>query len=214
MSKKVIFFDLDGTLTDSGNGIINCATLALEHFGIPVPDRKAMGVFVGPPLRETFLSHGIREENVEEAITIFRARYKTVGKFENFPYPGIPEMLQELKRAGYPLYVATSKPEALAVEILEHFNLAAYFEMICGASFDRSRDSKEAVIAYLLEQTGGVGSAIMVGDTAFDVIGASAHKIPTIGVSWGYGNVEDMVKAGAAAIVHTPQELLTYILQS
>lgn len=213
MEKKAIFFDLDGTLTDSGEGIINCATLALEHFGIPVPDRKAMGVFVGPPLRDMFLKHGVREENVEEAMAVFRTRYKSVGKFENFPYPGIPEMLEALKEKGYPLYVATSKPEVLAVEILEHFGLAPYFQVICGATFDKSRDSKEAVIAYLLEQTGGVGSAIMVGDTAFDVIGANAHHIPTIGVSWGYGEVQDMVKAGAAVIVDTPRELLSYILE-
>ena len=99
------------------------------------------------------------------------------------------------------------------MEILEHFGLAPYFQVICGATFDKSRDSKEAVIAYLLEQTGGVGSAIMVGDTAFDVIGANAHHIPTIGVSWGYGEVQDMVKAGAAVIVDTPRELLSYILE-
>lgn len=207
MSKKAILFDLDGTLTDSGEGIINSATLALNHFGIPVPDRQAMRVFVGPPLRDTFLKFGIREEDIEEAIQVFRSRYTTIGKFENFPYPGIPELLRSLKEAGHSLYVATSKPEVMAVEIMEKFELSAYFDLICGALLDQSRDSKAAVIAYLLEQIGGVERAVMVGDTAFDVIGAAAHGIPTIGVSWGYGKVEDMEKAGAAAIANSPQEL-------
>ena len=207
MSKKAILFDLDGTLTDSGEGIINSATLALNHFGIPVPDRQAMRVFVGPPLRDTFLKFGIREEDIEEAIQVFRSRYTTIGKFENFPYPGIPELLRSLKEAGHSLYVATSKPEVMAVEIMEKFELSAYFDLICGALLDQSRDSKAVVIAYLLEQIGGVEQAVMVGDTAFDVIGAAAHGIPTIGVSWGYGKVEDMEKAGAAAIANSPREL-------
>ena len=207
MNKKAILFDLDGTLTDSGEGIINCAVLALNHFGLPVPDNQTMCVFVGPPLRDTFVKFGVREEDVAEAIAVFRSRYTTIGKFENFPYPGIPELLGKLKEAGHALYVATSKPEVMAVEILEKFQLSQYFDLICGALLDESRDSKAAVIAYLLEQTGDVEHAVMVGDTAFDVIGAAAHNIPTIGVAWGYGNVEDMKKAGAAAIAETTDQL-------
>ena len=205
--KKVILFDLDGTLTDSGEGIINCATLALEHFGLPVPSREEMGVFVGPPLDQTFIKFGVPAGKAQEAIEVFRSRYRTVGKFENFPYPGIRETLQTLKEQGHRLFVATSKPEVLANEVLEHFDLARYFEIICGASLDRSRSEKAAVIAYLLEQVGGAGNTIMVGDTAFDVIGAAAHGIPAIGVAWGYGKVQDMVDAGAAAIAHSMEEL-------
>ena len=205
---KTILFDLDGTLTDSGEGIINCAILALEHFGLPIPDREALRVFVGPPLHETFIKFGVPADKADEAVAVYRSRYVPIGMFENAPYPGIRELLDALKKQGHKLYVATSKPEWMAQEILKKFQLDSYFDLICGATMDTSRTEKSQVIAYLLEQTGDVSHAIMVGDTKYDVIGASAHSIPTIGVSWGYGTVEDMQSAGAAAIAHTTQELL------
>lgn len=206
--EKAILFDLDGTLTDSGEGIINCAILALEHFGLPVPSREEMRVFVGPPLHETFLKHGVPADKVQEAIDVYRSRYIPVGAYENTPYPGIRELLQQLKAAGHKLYVATSKPEATSIKILEHFDLAKYFDMICGATMDISRSSKEAVIGYLLEQNGRADNMVMVGDTKFDILGAREHGIPAIGVSWGYGKVEDMVSAGAAGIAYSMEELL------
>lgn len=206
--QKTILFDLDGTLTDSGEGIINCAILALEHFGLPVPSREAMRVFVGPPLHESFIKHGVPADKAEEAVAVYRSRYIPVGKFENTPYPGIRELLEHLKSEGHKLYVATSKPEQMSVDILEHFDLAKYFDMICGATMDTSRTNKEAVIAYLLEQNGRADNMVMVGDTKFDVIGAKAHGIPTIGVSWGYGEVADMLEAGAVGIADTAEDLL------
>ena len=210
--KNTILFDLDGTLTDSGEGIINCAILALEHFGLPIPSREAMRVFVGPPLHESFINHGVPADQAEEAIRIYRSRYIPIGKFENVPYPGIREMLETLQAAGHKLFVATSKPEKMSSEILEHFDLAKYFDQICGATMDASRSSKEAVIEYLLHQNGRADNMIMVGDTKFDVIGAKSHGIPTIGVSWGYGEVSDMEAAGAIKIVNTAQELLDALL--
>ena len=208
---KTIIFDLDGTLTDSGEGILNCVELALRHFNLPIPDRQALRVFVGPPLHETFLKFGVAEENVEEAVAVFRSRYTTVGKFENTPYPGVHTMLCTLKDQGYTLLIATSKPENMAVEILEKFELAQYFDRICGATLDRSRISKEDVIEYLLKRNGTAENMIIVGDTAFDVLGAAAHGIPTIGVSWGYGSVEEMQNAGAVAIADSMEELLSYL---
>lgn len=205
--KKAILFDLDGTLTDSGEGIINCAKLALEHYGLPIPSEAELRTFVGPPLHESFVRFGVPEEEADNAIKIYRSRYIPIGKFENHPYDGIYHVLEQLKELGHTLYVATSKPETMSVEILEHFGMAKYFDIIAGASFDRSRSSKEDVIAYLLEQCGDYEEKIMVGDTAFDVIGAKAHGIPTVGVSWGYGKVEDMEKAGAISIAHTMEEL-------
>ena len=207
MTKKAILFDLDGTLTDSGEGIINCAALALEHFGLKVPSRQEMRVFVGPPLDQTFMKFGVPADKTDEAIAVYRSRYAPIGIFENFPYPGIPELLAKLQAQGHRLFVATSKPEEMAVTVLEHFSLAHYFEMICGATFDRTRLKKEDVIAYLLQQAGEADSVVMVGDTTFDVVGAAHHGIPTIGVAWGYGEVADMEKAGAAAIAHTAEEL-------
>ena len=207
MTSKSIFFDLDGTLTDSGEGIFNCAELALRHFGLPIPARQEMRVFVGPPLRETFAKFGVPESGIETALEVYRSRYNTIGLFENTPYPGIRELLEQLKADGHRLYVATSKPESMAIRILEKFDLAKYFDIICGATFDKSRDSKEAVIAYLLEQTGDSRLAIMVGDTAYDVNGAKFHGIPTIGVAWGYGKVDDMIAAGAAEIAQNMDDL-------
>ncbi len=209
--EKAILFDLDGTLTDSGEGIINCAVYALERFGLPIPPRDEMRVFVGPPLADTFQKFGVRADQAEEAIRVFRERYLPIGKFENVPYPGIRELLETLKAKGHKLYVATSKPEATSVEILEHFDLAKYFDRICGDSMDLSRSSKEAVIAYLLGEIGRADSITMVGDTKFDIIGANAHGIPAIGVSWGYGEVADMEAAGAKAIAHNMDELLALL---
>ena len=211
MKQKAVFFDLDGTLTDSGEGIINCATLALRHFGLPVPSREEMGVFVGPPLDKTFLEFGVPENRVQEAIDVFRSRYLVVGKFENAPYPGIDALLNTLKKQGHRLFVATSKPETTAIEILEKFQLAHYFEVICGATLDGTRSHKAEVIAYLLNQVELPEEILMVGDTEFDVLGATAHKIATIGVAWGYGKVSAMEQAGAIAIAHTMQQLLDCI---
>ncbi len=211
MTPKAILFDLDGTLTDSGEGIINCATLALEHFGLPVPSREEMGVFVGPPLDQTFIRFGVPEDRTQEAIDVFRSRYLVVGKYENSPYPGIRELLECLTKQRHRLFVATSKPEPTAVDILHKFELAGFFERICGASFDHARVHKADVIAYLLDMIGAQENILMVGDTEFDVLGAAAHGIPTIGVSWGYGKAESMEQAGAIAIAHTMDELLAHI---
>ena len=211
MFAKAVLFDLDGTLTDSGEGIINCAVFAMERLGIPVPPREELGVFVGPPLWDTFRQFGVPADRVDEAVEIFRSRYVPIGKFENTPYPGIRETLEALRAQGRKLYVATSKPEVTAREILEHFDLSRYFTEICGATVDKTRSSKEDVIAYLLSLDACRENSVMVGDTAFDVIGAAAHGIPTIGAAWGYGKTEDMVSAGAAAIARSPEDLLRII---
>ena len=213
MKQKAILFDLDGTLTDSGEGIINCAVMTLEHFGLPVPSREEMRVFVGPPLSEIFQKFGVPADKIDEAITVYRSRYVPIGKYENTPYPGIRELLEALISHGHKLYVATSKPESMSIDILEHFDLAKYFTRICGAAMDKSRNSKEAVIAYLLKECGEDADMIMVGDTTFDIIGSKAHGIPCIGVSWGYGEVKDMIEAGAVAIAHSTEALLNLLNQ-
>ena len=207
MGGKLILFDLDGTLTDSGEGVTKSVKLALDHFGIPAESLDDLRYFVGPPLRDSFLKAGVPEDRIEEAIAVYRSRYTTVGKFENIPYPGIPQLLSQLKDCGYQLCVATSKPETMSVEILDKFGLSCYFDEIRGATLDKSRDSKSAVIEYLLQKTGSSDNAIMVGDTAFDVVGAAEHGIPTIGVSWGYGSVGEMTASGAVAIANNTDEL-------
>ena len=211
---KQILFDLDGTLTDSGEGIIHCAQETLDHYGLPIPTKEALRVIVGPPLRQSFVRFGISPEDTEEAVEVYRKHYVHHGQYENFPYPGIEALLRQLKEDGHQLYVATSKPEAMSIEILNHFGLAKYFDIICGSTRDQSRDTKAKVIAHLLSQiTALSGQMIMIGDTVYDVEGANALNIPCIGVSWGYGVAEDMKAAGAIAIADTTQQLYQMILQ-
>jgi len=205
--QKSILFDLDGTLTDSGEGIMKSAVYALSHYGIEAPPEAQLRTVVGPPLTESFARFGVPHDKLSEAIEIYRSRYIPIGRFENHPYPGIRELLEQLQRDGHKLYVATSKPEWMAIEILEHFDLAKYFDRICGAATDLSRNSKEAVIAHLLSQCDTADNAVMVGDTAYDVVGAGVHNIPCIGVSWGYGTVADMEQAGAVSIARTVSQL-------
>lgn len=203
-----IFFDLDGTLTDSGPGIIRCARETFGHYGIPIPDDAAMRTMVGPPLRQSFRRFGVPEDQVEAAIVHYRRLYTDDGgMFENIPYPGIEALLDRLQKDGHRLSVATSKPEHMAVAILEHFHLAHFFEHICGSLQDGIRDSKSAVLSYLLEKIGSAGDAIMVGDTVYDVVGAAALGIPTIAVSWGYGDCQQMLDSGAVGIAETTDGL-------
>ena len=209
--KKTILFDLDGTLTDSGEGIMNCAKLALDTFHVPIPPLSTLRTIVGPPLDVSFRRLGMPEEVIDQAITVFRGRYSDIGKYENIPYPGIEDTLKKLKAQGHTLLVATSKPEVMALDIMDHFGLAPYFAKICGASLDRSRASKEAVIAYLIQEYGRDHNMVMVGDTEYDVIGAKAHGIPTIGVCWGYGDPAALVSSGAVALAHSMQELIELI---
>lgn len=210
---KSVLFDLDGTLTDSSEGITKCAQLALTHFGMPQYTTEQLKVFIGPPLQDTFPKFGVPEDKVEEAISVFRSRYNTVGKFENRPFDGIEDMLKKLKSDGYHLFVATSKPERTAIEIMKHFQIDHYFDLICGASFDHSRETKSQVIAYLLEQV-DAHKSVMIGDTVYDVKGANHFEIPTIGVSWGFGKNEDLIKEGAIMIAHSPDELYRDIKRS
>ena len=152
--------------------------------------------------------YGFTDKDLEEE---FRGWQSYVRTHVPLPYPGIRELLEALKAQGHRLYVATSKPEVTAIEVLEYFDLAKYFDGICGASLDQSRTSKSDVIAFLLDKFGTAATPIMVGDTAFDVIGAAAHGIPTIGVSWGYGTIDDLKNAGAFAIADTPEMLLNLL---
>ena len=203
---KQILFDLDGTLTDSGEGILHCAELTLEHYGLPVPPRREMRSIVGPPLKDSFRRYGIPENELDNAVVFYRKHYLEFGQFENFLYPGIREVLERLQAEGHKLYGATSKPETMAKNILLHFDLAQYFTLICGAASDGLRNTKEAVIEYLLAQLPDRKALVMVGETIYEVKGAAYHGIPCIAVSWGYGVVEDMETAGAT-IASSMEEL-------
>ena len=210
---KYLFFDLDGTLTDSAEGIINCMKYALTAMGRNIPDD--MNRFLGPPLYESFDKFcGMNEEEVLEAVRIFRERYSTVGLFENRVYDGIPEMLERLRLGGKQLYVATSKPEVYAKRILDKFGLSHYFHVIGGADINGTRNNKWEVIEYVLENAGITyrNGVLMIGDRRQDVLGAHKTGLKCLGTLWGYGPIEELTEAGADFIAHTPQEAADMLL--
>lgn len=210
MEKQYILFDLDGTLTDSMEGITKSVQYALNKMGIAVEDYHDLDFFVGPPLRDTFRDYYfMSEEEVEEAVRLYREYYTPKGIFENSVYEGIPELLEHLVEAGKTLYVATSKPTDFAEMILEHFELDQYFDFVAGSTMEEGRTKKSDVIAYLLDECQLVDTSelIMVGDRSHDVLGARELDIPTIGVLYGYGTKKELKDAGADYIVKNVEEL-------
>lgn len=206
----ILLFDLDGTIVDSSLGITNSAIYALEKFGIRVEDRRELYRFIGPPLVESFSKfYGFSEQDARRAVEYYRERYRESGIFENEVYEGIPELLATLRADGKRIVLATSKPETFARRILEHVALDSYFDVIAGATLDRTRDTKESVIRYALGQLmhGGEGSAVMIGDRLHDVEGARAVGIDSIGVLFGFGSREELEAAGATYIAATVGEI-------
>lgn len=209
-----VLFDLDGTLTDSAEGVINSVLYALKKKGIEEQDRDKLYAFVGPPLADSFMKHyGMSEEEAQEMIYVYREYYEPKGWAENSVYEGMQEVLSELCARGKHLLVATSKPEKFAKKILEHFDLAQYFELICGASMDEKISRKDQVIACVIEKIGAehLKEMVMVGDRKYDVIGARQNGLPCIGVLYGYGDRKELEAAGAAAICPTVRELPEYL---
>ena len=206
---QTIFFDLDGTLTDSGPGITRSVAYALNKWNIKVGDYSVLNTFVGPPLAESFAKYyNFTPEQCQKSIEYYREYYVEKGMFENSVYPGIRELAAYLKDAGRKLVVATSKPEAFAVQIMEHFGLAQYFDRIAGASMDENRVEKADVLRYAIEAGSYDRSgAVMVGDRENDVRGARENGLPCIGVLYGYGSREELTEAGAARIAATVEEL-------
>ena len=215
---QVVLFDLDGTLTDSGPGILNCLEYALDAQGIPYPDRETMRTYLGPPLAVTFRDQfGMTDSQITAAIEKYRERYHDIGLFENSVYPGIPELLGQLQASNVRMVTATSKPEYSATRILQHFELDQYFEFIGAAALDGSRDSKSLVIGHTLQSTGihpDSLSMIMIGDRHHDVHGAKEHGIDTIGVLWGYGDAAELESAGVVGLAADPSALGTLLLNS
>ena len=205
---KNYFFDLDGTLTASADGIINSVIYSLKTFGIEETDRVALRAFVGPPLKDSFMErYGFSPEEAEEALLRFRERFTSIGIFENSLYRGIPEVLSVIRGRGD--RVATSRPEVFAKRILDHFDLPPYFDYICGANLDESnRVEKDAVLQYALEESGAVPEdSYMIGDRKYDVEAGRKLGFSTVGVLYGYGSREELEKAGADVICETVEEL-------
>jgi len=211
---KYVLFDLDGTLTDPGIGITNSVMYALKKYNIEVKDRSELYKFIGPPLLDSFMKYyGFSKEESEQAIVYYREYFSVKGLYENEVYEGIHELLTELKARKKKLILATSKPEEFAVKILKHFQLYEYFDVAAGASMDSSRSKKADVIAYALErsQVTDLSEAIMVGDREQDVSGAKQVGLKSIGVLFGYGDYEELSKAGADYIAANVQDILKFI---
>lgn len=210
-----ILFDLDGTLIDSGPGIMRAMTYALDKMGKQVDNPDDLHACIGPPLSESFKKlFNIEESQIKQAIDYYRECYRGGAIFEATLYPGIVEMLKQIKEMDYKIVMATSKPEHFAKMIAEKMGFEQYFDFIGGSTFQETRTSKREVIEYVLEQMGNppIERVVMVGDRKYDVIGAAECGIETIGVLYGgYGTREEMLEANAKYVAETPEEILNYI---
>jgi len=214
MNFDYIFFDLDGTLTDSQEGILNSFRTVFKYYGLEVPSYETLCTFIGPPLIDTMKSSfGFTLEQAKESVDVFQAYYKKQGYAENRVFDGIPELLAELKKAGKKLVVATSKPEVTAKMIIKHFDLEKYFEAVCGSCEDESRSSKAEVILYAMETCSitNPSKILMIGDRKFDVIGAHSTGLKCAGVLFGYGTEQELTAAGADYIAKTPADVLKFV---
>lgn len=216
MSFKYILLDLDGTLTDPAIGITNSIMYALEKFGIRVNDRSELYSFIGPPLQESFMRFfGFSEADAVRAVEYYREYYRDKGIFENLVYDGVEDLLQLLKEKGRTVILATSKPELFARQILEHFDLAEYFDFVAGSELDGRRVHKDEVVRYALDacKISDLAKAIMIGDREYDIIGARKIGIKSLGVLYGYGDRKELEVAGADYILDTVAELKDFLLK-
>lgn len=207
---STILFDLDGTLTDSSQGIINAIVYALKKMGVNDYDMSLLKKFLGPPLHESFekFFHFDKKESLQ-AVEYYREYFSTKGLFENKAYCGITDLLKTLKENGKTLIVATSKPQPFTDRIMEHFDLEKYFDFIAGSNMDTTRSKKAEVIEYAITECNikDKSKAVMVGDRAEDMIGAQTVGIDSIGVEYGYGTFDELKNAGATYIAKTVEEL-------
>lgn len=209
---RTAFFDLDGTLTESGIGITRSVAYALKKHGITETDQAKLDRFVGPPLIDSFMRYyGFTKEQAVQAVADYREYYAVTGIFENRVYDGVVEMLQVLQEHGVRCILATSKPDGYANQILEHFGLAKYFDFVAGATMDEKRTNKSDVIAYALAET-HAENVVMVGDREHDILGGKENGLATIGVLYGYGSRQELETAGADYIAETALDVPKFIL--
>ena len=211
MSWDVVLFDLDGTLTDSGLGVGNGVLYALAQMGFPKPGDAELRKYLGPPLWTSFSDYaGMDETQTIEAVRLYREYYNETGAYENSVYPGIPELLAKLVSDGKRLAVATSKVDYAAVNILQHFSLDHFFDVIAGSDeTGELRGTKALVIEHALAELRMCDgtSIVMIGDREHDILGAKEHGLPGIGVLYGYGDLAELESAGAVAIVSDVADL-------
>jgi len=211
---KQILFDLDGTLTDSAEGVTRSVQHALKQYDIDAT-LEELKAFIGPPLHQSFIEvYGFSEQEAYRAVEYYRDYYRDVGIFENKVYPRIPELLKNLYNNRKQIYLATSKPTVFAEQILRYFKLDHFFTTIAGSNLDGTRVEKKEVIAHVFEENGGLNAkeTIMVGDRKHDIIGARAWNLDSIGVTYGYGSLEELQEAGSTMIAESVPELQELLL--
>lgn len=207
---KVIIFDLDGTLSNSKEGITKSVQYALSKLGITEENLDKLEHFIGPPLRDEMMNtYGISAEEAEEGVAYYRERYIPTGIYETEIYEGIEEMLKELKNAGKYIAMATSKPQQMAEEVLKYLKVDRYFDKVMGAELKGSRQSKQAVLEALFEEmpVKDKSKCIMIGDTCYDIDGANAVGIDSAGVAYGYGDTKEMLEHGAVTVFEKAEDI-------
>lgn len=214
MQPRYAFFDLDGTIVNSAQGILNSLNYATQKMDLPPFTMDDTWQFIGPPLLEVFSKHrGLDTERATEAVACYREYYAREGILACSVYGGVRELLDALTKGGIQCVLATCKPHIFAKQILSHHQLDRYFSFVSGPELNGTRNTKSEVIAHAMEvlHITNANDVIMIGDRADDVIGAKACKIDCIGVLWGFGSSEELVRAGAREILQTPNDILTYI---
>lgn len=210
-----LLFDLDGTLSDPSEGITKCIAYALEHFGIETVDLASLQHWIGPSIKQSLMEiHHFDEAQADLGVEKYRERFTEIGIYENRLFEGVPELLSALKKDGYHLSLATSKPEVYAKRILEHFEIKQYFDFVGGAGLDDSRPTKGHVIQHVIEQTaiGDLSKALMIGDRKYDIIGGQTYQMDTAGVLYGFGDLEELKEAGATFVFKDLASLSSFLL--
>ena len=213
---QYILFDLDGTLTDSSEGITKSVQYALDKMGIHEPELKPLERFIGPPLYDEFRrSYGFDDAEAKQAIDFYRERFGVVGWKENLLYDGIPELLKALTEAGKTLSTASSKPAFFVDKIVKYFNIEQFFTVVSGATLDGSIGTKTQVVQQALERLNvqDRSQAVLIGDRLHDAEGARACGIDCIGVTFGFGSREELESAGANHVVDRVDELLPLLVR-
>jgi len=210
-------FDLDGTLTDPKEGIVNSVLYALKQLGIEELHVSELESFIGPPIQQSLVErYNMNEGEVERAVFYFREYLKQRGLLENNVYEGIPNLLKQLKDTGNRLFIATSKPTVFAKQVLEHFQLTDYFQDIIGSNLDGTRIKKEEIIAHILQTNEDLNKEeiVMIGDRKHDIIGANYNGIASVGILYGYGSETELNEVGATHIVNDIKELHYFCVEN
>ena len=214
MKNHFVLFDLDGTITDSSEGITNSIQFALNKMGLNENNKEKLRSYVGPSLKQTFLSNYFPNgDQYKEAIKHYRTYYSKKGIYENNLYEGIVEVLEQIKKQGGKIALSTAKPTYFAKIILKHFNISPYFDVVVGSHLEGTRTDKKEIIFETLDQLGLPDSnkCFMIGDREYDIIGGKHHRLKTIGVSYGYAPKGELESANPNYIISHPSEIFNAI---